>query len=361
MPIRGLTEQHRLSRVGKIRLGIKLKSSKGVEYPKATDYFVCPPEVQAIYGDKPKALDVIIPVEDDEIWACQYYRQYSRTRGLVCKGDGETCRRMIDKAAGGDTAVATRDSKATTWVEGLECPGQDCEYYQKKMCQETMNLQVMLPRVPGLGVWQIDTGSVHSIRFINDAATTIRATCGKASWIPLTLTLEPTEVNNPEDDKKKTVYCMHLRTNFGLKDLMDAADKPHQDLLVYKPSDDEAPLDRKLNNGNAENAEEFGGQVEEDIDSLFGLSSAPAAPNPQAAAKQAPTAQGEPPTSPETLALFTAMRLKGITTEKQKRGWLKYTAKVKADPDTEPEKVWEEIRALIGQAEKSWEDVRAGK
>ena len=116
--------------------------------------------MQAVYGDKPKRLDVIIPVEDDEVWANQYYRQYSRTRGgLVCKGDGETCRRMIDTDTG---AIAGRDTKAVIWQEGLECKGRDCPDYKGKACQEVMNLQFMLPKVPGLGVWQIDTGSIHS-------------------------------------------------------------------------------------------------------------------------------------------------------------------------------------------------------
>ena len=52
MPIKGLTtdRQEMLPRIGKIRLGIKKKHSNGREYPAATDYFVCPPEVQAVYG-----------------------------------------------------------------------------------------------------------------------------------------------------------------------------------------------------------------------------------------------------------------------------------------------------------------------
>jgi hypothetical protein len=79
-PIKGLTENRRLIRIGKIHLGIKVEkldsrtgepvyNTRGeiITYPKATDYFVCPPEVQAVYGEKPDRLDVIIPVEDDEI------------------------------------------------------------------------------------------------------------------------------------------------------------------------------------------------------------------------------------------------------------------------------------------------------
>ena len=63
MPIKGLTtdRQEMLPRIGKIRLGIKKKHSNGREYPAATDYFVCPPEVQAIYGAEPKELTIVLP------------------------------------------------------------------------------------------------------------------------------------------------------------------------------------------------------------------------------------------------------------------------------------------------------------
>jgi hypothetical protein len=66
MPIKGLTQVRRLPRLGKIKMGIKVKTTLGVEYPQKTDYFVVPPEVADVYGDRPKALDIIIPVEDED-------------------------------------------------------------------------------------------------------------------------------------------------------------------------------------------------------------------------------------------------------------------------------------------------------
>ena len=239
-PIKGLSENRRLIRIGKIHLGIKVKNKNGVEYPKATDYFVCPPEVQEVYGEQPDRLDIIIPVEDEEMWCNQYYRQYSRTRGLVCKGDGETCRRMIDRQTG---AIANRDSKEVVWKEDLPCHGRDCPDYQAKKCQEVMNLQFLLPRVPGLGIWQIDTGSINSIRNINDNAVMLRSVCDRVSWIPLTLTLEPKEVVNPDDGKKKVVRCLNLRHNKGLLELLDASAKPRATLLIPAPLEDQEPLD----------------------------------------------------------------------------------------------------------------------
>lgn len=240
MPIKGLTEQRRLPRLGKIHLGVKAKTKTGVMYPQATDYFVCPPEVQTVYGEKPYKLDIIIPVEDEEMWASQYYRRYSQTRGLVCKGDGITCRRMLDTETG-DTA--NRDTKAVKWAEGMTCEGRDCLDYKRKSCQEVMNLQFLLPKVPGLGIWQIDTGSINSIRNINNCAAMIRAVCERVRWIPLTLTLEPTEVINPDDGKKKIVRCLNLRHEQGLHELLLTSGKTKTELLITAPAEDEQPGD----------------------------------------------------------------------------------------------------------------------
>jgi len=285
MPIKGLSENRRLPRLGKIRLGVKKLSPRTKnEYPSATDYFVCPDEVKVVYGEKPKALDVIIPVEDEEIWANQYYRQYSRSRGLVCKGDGLTCRRMVDKKTGD---IANRDTKTVIWSEGGECAGQDCPDYQSKACQEVMNLQFLLPKVPGLGVWQIDTGSINSIRNINNCATMIRAMCGKVSWIPLSLTLEPTEVVNPDDGKKKTVYCMHLRYSGSAESLLLDNEKPRLQLLLSAPVDDEAPDDRHLSIGTKEKSEEVQAKAKDDIDELYGEEEPPREQKPPSEATKA--------------------------------------------------------------------------
>ncbi|GAI11404.1 unnamed protein product, partial [marine sediment metagenome] len=164
-PIKGLSETRRLPRLGKIHLGIKKTkevNGREVEYPSAVDYFVFPEdnslydELTRVFGEKPKELRILIPLDDEERWASQYYRCYSRTRGLICKGDGETAIRMVDMQTG---ALADRDSTEVVMKE-VTCTGRDCPDYEKQ-CREIMNLQFLLPEVPGLGVWQIDTSSIR--------------------------------------------------------------------------------------------------------------------------------------------------------------------------------------------------------
>ena len=240
MPIKGLSEQRRIPRVGKIHLGVKKTNQAGKEYPSATEYFVVPPEVAAVHGDEPTELPIMIPVEDEEYWASQYYRAYSQTRGLTCKGDGETCRRMIDVKTG---SMADRSTGKVEWKE-MTCKGQECSDYQSKKCREVMNLQFLLPEVPGLGVWQIDTSSVNSIRNINSSAALIRGIIGRVRMIPLILSLSEIEVNNPDDGKKKKVHVMNLRHGAALHSLISDSIKPIQELLAPPPDDSaEPPMD----------------------------------------------------------------------------------------------------------------------
>lgn len=239
-PIRGLTESRRWPRLGKIHLGIKKQSVKsGAFYPSATDYFVVPPEVAEVVGEKPTELPILFPNEDDEKFASQFYRSYSMTRGLVCRGDGETCRRMVDAQTG---ELANRDSTDILWKDELPCEGQDCPYYGKQ-CKEVMNLQFLLPTVEGLGIWQIDTSSINSIKNINSAIELIRGVYGRIAMIPLLLTLEPIPVVNPDDGKKKTVRVLNLRIKGTMMELMQRTLKPAREMLLPVPLDTEAPED----------------------------------------------------------------------------------------------------------------------
>jgi len=202
MPIKGISDVTRLPRLGKIHLGEKEISERTKSpYPKATDYFVCPPQVQKVFGEKPKELRIMFPTEDEDRWASQFLRCYSATRGLICRGDGEMADALIDLKTG-EIVSADTDSRNIERRE-ITCAPKQCPKYQRGHCRETMFLQFLLPEVPGLGVWQIDTSSFYSIVNINNAIKLIKALCGRISMIPLLLTLEPQEVY--PGGKKKTV------------------------------------------------------------------------------------------------------------------------------------------------------------
>ncbi len=240
IPIKGWSDHLRMPRLGKIPLGVKKLTAKGVEYPTATDYFVCPDEVKKVHGDKPRRLPIMIPTEDEEYWASQYYRAYSQTRGLTCKGNGEKARRMIDTQTHN---IPGKNTIGVAWEE-INCQGRECDTYKSKKCSEVMCLQFMLPDVPGVGVWQVDTGSINSIKNINSEAALIKGLCGHISMLPLLLTLEPEPRPNPETGKMQTHYFLHLRERDTLQKLLSDSQKPVFELLA--PPVDEAQAARDI-------------------------------------------------------------------------------------------------------------------
>lgn len=192
--IRGLSEERRLPRIGKIHLGVKKVSAKGNEYPSAVDYFVAPPEVVAIYGEQPHELEVLLPSDNlSEVFPTAY-KYYKSGVGLWCTGDGETGYRVGVGEAGG--------------IGECACP---CEHLNTTpaRCKQMANLMVILPRVSIGGVYQIDTSSINSIIDIQSGIAYAKDILGgKVAFVPFTLRLSPREVT--ADGKKKVIHTMSL-------------------------------------------------------------------------------------------------------------------------------------------------------
>ncbi len=188
--IKGLSDARRLPRLGKIRLGIKKISPKTKkEYPSETDYFVCPEEVEKIYGKTPRELDVMLPVEDIGITFPQAYEYYGSGKGLKCIGDGETAERKDD---GG------------FWQE-RDCP---CELFEEGKCSQRAHLSVILPEVSVGGIYQIDTSSYNSIIDLNSSIDYVKAMVGRVAMVPLKLVRQPTDTHH--EGKKQTHYTLRL-------------------------------------------------------------------------------------------------------------------------------------------------------
>jgi len=239
MPIEGVSDLVRIPRLGKIHLGVKVQSEKSAkQYPKATDYFVVPDEVAAVYGPKPTELQIMFPVDEPELFAQQWLRAYSMTQGLVCIGTGVEARRKIDIATG---TIADHETKDWEWRE-ISCDPQECQEYQTKRCRRVMNLQFLLPEVPGLGVYQIDTSSFYSIVNINSMIKMLKGMLGRCSMVPLTLTLGPIEVC-PPGLTKKTVHIMHIKKDIKLSQLAHIAQLPPAKVLIPEADTEEPPED----------------------------------------------------------------------------------------------------------------------
>lgn len=241
MPIDGLSELVRYPRLGIIRLGVKKVGDRG-PYPTATDHFVCPPAVEAVYGPDPKELDIIFPADNQELIAPQYWMCYSSSQGLVCKGDGKKCQRKVDVA---NNRFAGRDTKKWEMTDG-DCDPAACPMVPVRRCRTVMRLMFMLPKVEGLGVWQLTTTSHLSIMNINSQLSPnglIKPfTHGRIAGIPLVLQLVPTKTA-PPGEKPKTVYVLQLGARVKLADIMRQALQAPGQVLLPRADEDEVPGD----------------------------------------------------------------------------------------------------------------------
>ncbi len=239
MPIHGISDVRRLPRIGKVRLGVKDTSPRtGNEFPRQVDFFVVKADESTseaaaeafhrVYGDKPKALDIMFPVEDKDLFFAQFYRRYGSGSGLLCKGDGVT---------------AMEIDRETGEIREIECNPAECEWAEKKHCRPIGTLQFLLYKVPGLGVWQVDTSSYNSIVNINSAIDFVRAiTGGRIAMIPLKLVIRPKEVQ--VEGKKKVVHVMDIaHDGLRLEDVLRASRTPLAGLLMPGVDFDEAPDD----------------------------------------------------------------------------------------------------------------------
>jgi len=210
--IYGFSDVIRIPRLGKIRLGVKEISQRtGAEYPKAVDYFVCPPEVQAVHGERPKELEIMFPYEDIETVFPTALKRYGQQAGLLCKGDGRTAQELVD---------------GTDEWRDVPCTYQNCPHYQRQHCQEVGNLQVILPKVKGcLGVYQIDTTSFHSVTNIKNGLELLRQMVGRISMIPLILEVRMQETHPLVNGKRiqSIVPVMNLKIGKTMYEILEMA------------------------------------------------------------------------------------------------------------------------------------------
>lgn len=202
--VEGFSTNRRMPRLGKIRLGVKVKNASGREYPRETNHFVCPVEVQRIYGECPTELDVMLPLEDTEIVFPQKLAMYGASKGLVCHGNGQ---------------IAERKNETTGEWEERACP---CEFRKTKEnpkghCSETAHLMVILPKVNMGGIYQISTGSYHSVIDLNSGLDYVKALIGRVAMVPLKLRREARETHH--DGKKQTHYTLTLRLDANIEGL----------------------------------------------------------------------------------------------------------------------------------------------
>lgn len=194
--IKGLSETRRLPRLGRLRLGIRVKKKnldsrcnhkpeemcRYCTIPRETQHFVVPVEVSRVYGEKPMELDVYLPIDDIEKVFQQRLNFYTASR-LRCAGDGEKALRIFKDVPAAMKKDYPEDTEDLDLVD-FPCP---CPLLESGECRRNGTLNVILPKVSLGGIYSVSTGSVHSIIEINSDIDFVRALLGRASMIPLKL------------------------------------------------------------------------------------------------------------------------------------------------------------------------------
>lgn len=189
--IKGLSDRRRMPLLGKIRLGIKKVSQKtGNEYPAEVDYFVCPESVRQIFGEQPKVLKVMFPLDDIDAIFPVAYIFYGQSRGVKCKGDGERAWCVDDE---------------TKEIVERACP---CELLEQGKCKQVGRLMFMIPAVSVGGVYQITTSSYNSIIDIQSGLDFVKAMVGRFNFIELDL--KRVETTTHHNEQRQTHYTMQL-------------------------------------------------------------------------------------------------------------------------------------------------------
>jgi hypothetical protein len=133
--------------------------------------------VARIYGERPTSLDVMVPINDQEVVFPQAYKWYGGQKGLKCIGSGESALRLKEEMQ---------------VMEEIPCP---CERLVSGDCQKRAHFMVILPRINMGGVYQIDIGSYNSIIDINSGLDYVQALVGRFAMVPLKLVRAPKETH----------------------------------------------------------------------------------------------------------------------------------------------------------------------
>lgn len=226
--IHGLSNRRRLPRAGKIKLGVLVQPPHGKPYPRATDYLVCPPDVQKVFGEKPTELSIMFPTDDPEVLFPQQLKAYKKSGGLFCAGDGQVAKRWSED---GD-------------LKECACP---CPMLEAGECKAIATLNFLLPDIPGAGVWQISSSSERSIIALNSALESFAKMFGGLRGIPFILKLEAERVQRIDEATKKpvmtTVHTLRLDTAYTLRQIVEWRSKLGKPVEALMPASDADVVD----------------------------------------------------------------------------------------------------------------------
>jgi hypothetical protein len=144
-----------------------------------------------------------------------------------------------------DTGSVDKDSGK----KKFKCLGRECIYSANndkgvaKECSASATLNVLIHKLPGMGVWQVTTGSFYSIVNINSCIQWIQLHYGRAHMLPLVLERRPQETKY--GGKVSTHYMLHINAEGSVQNLINTAQLDPSKVMMQLPGVDtgERPTD----------------------------------------------------------------------------------------------------------------------
>ena len=226
MPL--LDVQRRGQQIGRIRLGQKVAAKDGKMRPVRLDTFrfttqsrIAAQAIAELYGGEIKdwsnefeviterdAIGVTVPPRDQVV--SQWYEMWNR--GGVMR----RCSSQVEQLTGGPCQCPHADDP--TDLAQVEAAAKErarlAAMNPPQACKAVTRISVMIPDLPGLGVFRLDTGSYYAAVEIGDAAALMQAARDQGVFLPAVLRIEHRQRVAEGRTKKFPVPVLEVMATF---------------------------------------------------------------------------------------------------------------------------------------------------
>lgn len=195
-------------RLGKWYLGAKYRNTDA-KRPSNLNYFRAPEEfdVERWCGSaKPEELQIELPSDNPELCLTDQLELWGSQEGLKCYGDGEHAQRM--------------------GPEGWNDQVCHCDMLKPGGCSYKLRLWFLMPKVPGLGVWQLSSASPVTADRLRGDMQMIQTVFGRLTRVPLVLWRQSTEFHpmvTGKDGKKRRIKATQPIPRIRVAEMMELA------------------------------------------------------------------------------------------------------------------------------------------
>lgn len=198
-----IDRQRRLAEIGRIRMGEKKLSQRGKQYPAALQAWRLTSRVRDRLDAAARIYGGTVRPWQEEPGQFELYTESDALDVMLAPGEPVTqWFEHWDKPAGVQKARVTCLRRCDGVTETLSDQPCLCAGLDERVCKTTTRLSVLLYRVPGLGVWRLDSRGEYAA---TELAGTAEFLAGLGDRLPVILRLDPRESVDGQGETHKFV------------------------------------------------------------------------------------------------------------------------------------------------------------